>query len=1823
MPLYFSGRNACSQIRLTTIIIPFIKPVYMLRHLFVSVYCLILITSCNRNSVSVSYTNAKDEVPQLGNLIFRFSQPIAPDSLLNTWDSTGYISFEPAIEGRFRWAHPDELVFSPAKPLMPATSYKADLKKSLLKHSKFNKLEDAEDIRFKTADLHLENSNVMWTLSDGSNTAVPQVDLLFNYPVKPNDVKDKMLVTVDETKVDYQLQTLSSEPKLSVRIIGLKVEDRDYKVSIKLDKGLIPDGGKNGTPETQDYQTIISSPYTLNINDVSTDHDGITGSIYVKTSQQPTKDKLSQLLQLSPAITYNTEIAEDGFIISSEQFDVNNTYSLTLLKGLRGNIGGVLKEAYTTNLAFGKLEPALSFGSSKSVYLNSKGNKNIEVKISGVNKVKVIISKIYESNLLAANRYGYYPQETNNNESDENEYYEGDDGDATLGDVIYEKEIDTRTLPKFGSSRLFQFNIADRVNEFKGIYHVKIRSTEDYWVSDSRFLSLSDIGLVAKEGSDKILVFANSIKTSKPNNGVNVLVYGANNQLLGSGNTNEDGVAEIAYTRKDFSGFKPAMIIAKSADDFNYLPFNNTRVNTSRFDVGGKRINSTGLDAYIYAERDVYRPGEKMNFSVIVRDLQFKSPGEIPVKMLLLMPNGKELVSFRKNLNGEGSAEGNVQLNEGAVTGSYLLEVYNGNDVLLATQNFKVEAFMPDRIKVNATLNKVNIAPGTSTTLAIQATNYFGPPAAGRKYECEIQVKEKAFNPKKYDRFEFGLSNQKTFFDKVVRQGKTSDAGTASESFDVPAIYKNIGLLQARFFATVFDETGRPVSRNAAADIYTQNIFLGVGNSGNYYVSLNTATRFPLIALNVNQQPVTTTANVQIIKHEYRTVLSKSGDLFRYQSEKQDKLLISQNIVVKGETTVYPFVPRSPGEYEFRVLLPGAIAYVSQKFYSYGSWGSDNSSFEVNTEGNIDIELDKDNYQKGETVKALFKAPFNGKMLVTLETDKVVSYQYITTQNRTASLDLPLKEAHLPNVYITATLFKPHDISDIPLTVAHGFKNIAVADKEKRINVSISAAEKVRSKTRQTVTVKAKPNAMVTLAAVDNGVLSVSSFRTPDPYTFYYSQRALGVQAYDLYPLLFPELRARLSSTGGDADLEMNQRQNPMPNKRVKLLSYWSGIQKANSSGQATFEVDIPPFSGQVRLMAVSYKDDCFGAAEATMTVADPLVISTALPRFLSPADTVLVPVTISNTTSKAANIVATVKTNDLLSLVGTASQTSTVNANSEAVVVFKLLAGNIVSASKVRVEVKGMGELFVDETEISVRPASSLQKLTGSGSINANTSQQIAINTSDFIASGAKYDLVISRSPAMELGSQLQFLVNYPYGCTEQVISAAFPQLYYADLSELMHYGQGMQKASVENVVAAINKIKMRQLYNGAVGLWDDEASENWWTTVYAAHFLLEAQKAGYPSDKSLLSTMLNYITNRLRNKTFITYIFNRTQQKKIAPKEVAYSLYVLALAGKPNISAMNYYKANQKELALDSRYLLSVAYAIAGDKNKYNELLPATFAGEESVPETGGSFYSDIRDESIALNALLDVDPANRQVPVMAKHVADKLKARSWYSTQESAFSFLAIGKLARKSNKVTSTAEISVNGKKVATMNNASLRLSKSQLGGSLVSIKVQGNGPLYYFWQSQGISASGAYKEEDSFLKVRRVFFDRFGRQITGNSFKQNDLIVVQVSLSKTFSGTVENIVATDIIPAGFEIENPRIKDLPGMEWIKDAATPTAYDIRDDRIHFFTDLASQPKVFYYTVRAVSPGTYKMGPVSADAMYNGEYHSYWGGGVVSVLQ
>ena len=437
------------------------------------------------------------------------------------------------------------------------------------------------------------------------------------------------------------------------------------------------------------------------------------------------------------------------------------------------------------------------------------------------------------------------------------------------------------------------------------------------------------------------------------------------------------------------------------------------------------------------------------------------------------------------------------------------------------------------------------------------------------------------------------------------------------------------------------------------------------------------------------------------------------------------------------------------------------------------------------------------------------------------------------------------------------------------------------------------------------------------------------------------------------------------------------------------------------------------------------------------------------------------------------------------------------------------------------------------------------------------------------------------------------------------------------------MHGTTNSELNPAYNVQYAINKLQAMQQGDGGLSYWPQGGEESWWGSIYAAHFLIEAKKAGYDVNAHTLDRLMTYMKYKLQRKETMTFFYNGNMKKEVANEEITYSLYVLALAGQSQPSSMNYYKAHQELLTLDGKYLLAAAYSLSGMPSQAKQVLPPAFTGENANRSFGGSFYSFIRDMALSLDVLMDVDPNSKQVGIMAQMLTEQLKKERWLSTQESSFSMLALGKIAKLVNKTTSTASVSAGGKNIGNSTGDAVTINLKNYVNDALAVQVKGKGGYYYFWEVDGISADGSYKEEDSYLRIRRTFFNRDGREISSNNFIQNDLVVVRLSVEAQMDGTVENVAITDMLPAGFEIENTRLSEMPKMDWIKEQPEPEYRDIRDDRINMFTTVSHRRRDFYYMVRAVSPGVYQLGPVQADAMYNGNYHSYHGAGVVKILE
>lgn len=1791
------------------------KPTNYFICLFVSLFFL---DCSNDKSAELIDTNFTQEVSTDQNLNFIFNKPLVGDTAMNYWDTIQYITFEPKLNGRFKWFSESVLVFSPSTAMPPATNLKGRLTDKIVAGTGLT-LTGKKTVEFRTPLLEVVGSRVFWSASEGDQTSI-YMTVDFKYPVNSSTVRDNIKVVLDGKPANTKMFDSSNERQINLLLPSTVPKDQTYNIVLTVEKGLKPLNGNIGMKEDYSKTLILNSPFSIEVRDIESKHNGTEGEIIVDISQETTED-VEQFISVTPKVKYTIESSESKLKLVSDDFDMRKKYKVVVKKGLKGKHGGSLKRDFTKEISFGELKPEIRFENKNALYLSGDGQRNIGVKITSVDKVQVQIMKIYENNILNFIGQGSYRYDYNYDE-----YSFGYDFDETkdLGDVIWKKTYDVSELSRKRGERILNLDIEDQVKDYQGIYVVKVSSTEQYWLKDAKLVSVSDIGLVAKDGQQNITVFANSLNTAQPKSDVTLSFIGRNNQLIGKATTDANGVAIFKKPEKNLQGFQISMITASTGQDYNYMTFKSTKVNTSKFDVGGRRENLSGFDVFLYGDRDIYRPGETMYISGIVRNVSWLSPGNIPVKIKIKTPDGRDLKTIKKTLNEHGSFETKLELSPAAQTGGYSLEVYTSTDVFLTSKRISVEEFVPDRIKVDVQIDKKDLELSETALIELTATNFFGPPAANRNYEINISTKRKYFSHKDFRSYNFSIEGTQNYFRNILHQGETDSLGKASKPYQLAETFQNMGLVQSDVFVTVFDETGRPVNRKETINISTQDVYYGVDRD-RYYTKVDSEVQFPLVALDKKGKVLSgVKTRVKLIKHEFRTVLSRSGSYFRYRSEPVTKVLVDKEIELSGTEEYFSYIPERTGRYELQISAPGISTYVKEIFYAYG-WGNDNSnnSFEVNPEGQIDITLDKTKYEVGETANVILTAPFSGRVLVTLESDEVLQHFYVDTDNRSASFPVTVTDEFVPNVYITATLFKPHEESDLPLTIAHGAAPILVENTNNKLDIAIEAPDKSRSRTKQTIKVKSTPNTAVSLAIVDEGILQLTQYKSPDPYNFFYRKKALRVKSYDIYPFLFPEIDMASGLPGGDGafDSELQKRVNPLTNKRIKLVAFWSGILETDDSGNLEYEVDIPQFSGDLRIMATAYKEKAFGSASDNMKVADPLVISTSIPRFLSPGDTLVMPVTITNTTEKEAACKALLEVDGPIQIIGNDKMDTSVPANSERRVTYKMVVDRQIGQAKINVAIRAFGESFANNTDITVRPAAPLQKLTGSGFIAGGKTGPIKMEDDLFLPQSRSRKLIVSRSPMVEFTEDLGYLVRYPYGCVEQTVSAVFPQLYFQDLAKDLLKQDNKNSNPNYHIMEAIKKLQLMQLYNGGLTYWPSGGYESWWGSVYAAHFLYEAQKAGFEVDQTMYARLLDYLVTKLKSKETIFYYYNSGNSRKIAAKEVPYSLYVLALAGKAQRSTMNYYKNNKDALSLDGKYLLAATYALIGDDTRFRQVLPDAFDGEISKRISGGSFYSYIRDEALALNVLLDVDAENPQIGIMAKHLSSALKKNRYLNTQERVFSFLALGKIARLNANSTVTATIKSGGKTAGKFDGKTLTLTEKDLTDNQVSLEASGEGNLYYFWESEGISSDGSFKEEDSFLKVRKTFFDRNGRKINSNRFRQNDLVVVRLSINTTNNSSVENVAMTDILPAGFEIENPRITEGPGTKWITNKSRAQYMDVRDDRISFFFTAGSRTQNYYYVIRAVSKGTFQMGPVGADAMYDGEYHSYSGGGSVII--
>ncbi len=1134
------------------------------------------LTSCiGHNYIDVKPVNFTDQIDQLQNLEFEFNKELAPDTLIGLWDSVNYIEFEPKVEGKFKWADKKVLVFSPTGSFAPNTDYKATFTEKISDLSREKRKIKNATINFHTPYLALQSGYAFWSRNESSPSQIElHVRIGFNYPVTRDEVKKNILLKINDKSESFNVITTNDSGEIEIASSYSTNTGSVNSLEIIMNEGMRSTGSDRANKEAQSLQVTVPSVNTLEIIDITASFEEATGVISVYTSQPVVNEGIQQQVQVEPSVDFRVSMISNGFVIKGD-FTDNQSYKLTLKKTLKGIFGPALDSDQIKEVTFGALAPYISFADKTGMYLSPEGESNISLNIINVPKIKVTVFKVFENNIQhfirMGKRWDWY--------GDGDGYYENFSYslDENYGKVISTRDYITSNLPRNGNLRLLHIDHADlELNSgMKGIYLIKAESTDKAWLNDVQLLSYSDIGLVVREGVDEIFVAARSIASAEPLEGVTINFHSQNNQLVHREVTGKDGVATFRDIKNKIPGFRITMLTARKADDFNVLLFNQSAVEMSRFETGGKRTTGLDYDVFIYGDRNLYRPGDSVFINAIIRDFAVRTVTGIPVIFKVITPDGKDFLKKRVNVNEYGSALISFVLPGKAYTGTYTVEVLTVNNVLQGSYRIKVEEFMPDRITVKVNADKQNYTTGEKVKLNITANNLSGPPASGRKVENELRLTRKSFRPDPYKNYNFTLSSKEDLnIISTVSQTTTSDKGIAYQEFQLPET-ANSGLIEGKIYTTVFDETGRPVNRLTKFDLFTQNVFVGMSPLP-YWISTGKPVYIKMIAVNEKQKAVSAKAKLEVIMVDWETVLERNYGQISYRSQRREVVIQSKTITIPATGLNEVYTPNVNGEYLIKLSIPESGMWVEESFYAYRYGFSDESAFKVNKDGQIDITFDKSTYSPGDEAAVLFKTPFAGELLVTVEQNKVLDYFVLKADNSGSSMKLKIKDGYLPNVWITATLLRKISEPGIPLTVAHGFASLQVEKAINRLPVTISGPNKIRSLVNQEIVVKTTPGAEVTIAAVDEGILQITDYKSPDPYAYFYGKRALEVNAYDLFDELLPELRSGQSSPGGDQAFDLGKRLNPLTAKRVKLLSLWSGRMRADKNGTVKFIAKIP-----------------------------------------------------------------------------------------------------------------------------------------------------------------------------------------------------------------------------------------------------------------------------------------------------------------------------------------------------------------------------------------------------------------------------------------------------------------------------------------------------------------------------------------------------------------------------------------------------------------------------------------------------------------------
>jgi uncharacterized protein YfaS (alpha-2-macroglobulin family) len=1746
------------------------------------------------------------------NLTFAFSRPVVAQEEVGKTIDQPLVQFTPAVPGRFRWVTRQELLFLPEVPFQPSTSYSAEINPGLFLSGR-QSFSGRRKVEFFTLWLRVESATINLKTPEPPETKglVAEVRMTFNHPVDQEELqKHLQLRFKDGQAIGYHLQSEENGRSFHFLSEPLTRADKQQVIELVLPKGFLGREGNLGLANDFKTTRVIGEKKALAVAGVAPENDNSSFWIVLNFTEPPEADSLANFIEIRPEVSFRVEGKGNKVILRSNSFRPDTNYTVTVRAGLPALDGHPLARDFSQVVTFKDLEPSLSF-SAPGRYLSSRGHLNLGLETVNVNRVNLEIRKIYANNLVTFfNNADYHMA-----------YYSY--GLSHVGKVIKSEEIE---IP---SAKNQVVTTPISLGEYmtgsqRGFFQVIAYDYDYRWRRDLKNVIITDLGMVAKMSGDDLLVWVNSLTDLKPKPRVQVTLLSKNNQTMGTATTDNQGVAVIRNLMSKREEFEPFIILAEDGEDFSFIKFNDSRISLADFETRGRPTLEKGYETFIYLDRELFRPGDTANLVTVVRGPQVTVPPEFPVRLEIRQPDGQIFRELLGNTRDQGICEFSLPIPEYAQTGKYSVRALIAEEAT-GSATFSVEEFMPDRIKVTLTPDRSSYSPGAHATLLVEGVNLFGPPAAGRRAALKVSLEAKDFRPAGYASYTFG-DRERSFTSIHSELGEKilDDEGRAEFSYLFPMGLMPPAMINAIFQATVSEEGGRAVSAYQSVEFYPYRRYIGIKRLSEGYGQVGQEYAIGYVVLNREGQPVEAASLVaDVYRITWQSVYRRDAEgRYRFQSVEEKVKVHSEDLPAASGEQVFRYTPKDYGRYQ--VVIRDAMekgVQASLSFYAsgwgYAPWAMDNPD-------KVQLTLEKSSYRAGETAKVQIKAPFAGKALVSVEREKVYSYQMIDLPENTGVVSIPVKEEYLPNAYVTVHLIRtPGDRDKTTPARAFGTIPLPLETAGKKLALRLEAPDEIRPHTEVKVKIsapEAREGTRLTLAAVDEGICQLTGYTGPDPMGFFYGKKQLAVESYDLYGMLLPEVEPAMTPgppAGGmdDEDAARKRHLTPIALRRVIPVSLWSGILTLNKEKEAEVTLKIPQFNGTLRLMAVAFDGDKVGAVQEKRIVRDPVVLTPTFPRFVAPGDQFTVPVSVFNGTGEAGEFHLALTVNGPVSITSPARQNLKLAAGEEKSLRFNLKAGEATGRAGFTLTATGKDIRVEHAEELPVRPPVPFTQRLFSGTVTAD--QPLVIKVEDeWFPGTAEYTLILASFPDLQLAGSLRYLLQYPYGCLEQVTSRVFPLLYFDDLARIAGSDVFKGGNAAAFLQAGIEIIESMSLRDGSFVYWPGGTYSNRWGSVYATHFLVEAREAGYAVSDRVYKNALS----------FLQFLTKGSDDNVQSLQCRVYALYVLSLAGRPQLSAMAYIKNHQfGKLSQYSRAQLAAAYFYAGDRETAMSLLPATTAASSGHRETGGNFNSPVRADAIILSALADIDPENSAVYRLVNRLQEAAKPGRWGTTQENAFALMALGKIARKKTAGNYKGEVLLDGEVIASFDSEKeFKLSEARLAQGELTVRIEGEGECYYFLNSSGVPRQLTVAEEDRGLAVRREYLDRDGRPLERNRITQGELVIAEITIT-AMEDNLENIIIADLLPGGLEIENPRLQSRESIPWLdQEDDFPVDYmDIRDDRLLLFTSLRKAGTYqFYYALRAVTCGEFFLPPIKAECIYDPEIQSVAGSGSFTVV-